>query len=518
MISRPEVAHPGVSSIPRVRRLSRVFSLPVLLVALATWLPLSVVLYTLGVGAATINIVTLIGLTTWCFGVAATRVTLVPYSLWFPMPWFLLSSAAYYGFGPLLYYFGTAETVHQVDAFYLVNDEVLLQCNLVTMVGIVSVLTVYLFLSAFFGSQPAQVRPSQRSLPSLNAAALWRIAVVFAVIGVAVKVFLVIPAALGFWDVVLPGSIEYFGQLSSLALVPLVILATVFRRRHFVMLGLLLGFEVITALIQLNKLAVLKIAILLVLAMVLRGTSVRKLAVVAVLSVVLYALVLVPLVNYGRIAFDVLGVKSASEATALLEDFAGGAAQDRLATLMPGVQSWWARLNYAPAQAFAVDAFDEGLAGDTFQLAAWVFVPRMLFPDKPITTTGDKFNELVTRNPNSKSAPGMFAEGYWNAGWLGVVIVAAVMGMCYWGWERYTEARLMPQLRVEYLPVAWMGLFTAIQQDSWFIPGTLGVIPFALLFHVLISVSLSGALLRGTSSQSPSSRVAAPSRLNARRH
>jgi hypothetical protein len=244
----------------------------------------------------------------------------------------------------------------------------------------------------------------------------------------------------------------------------------------------------------------MKIALLLALAMVLRGTSVRKVALMGVFSVFFYAQILVPLVGYGRIAFDVLGVKTASEAAALLQEFAGGTAQDTLASMMPGVQSWWGRLNYATAQGFAVDSYDEGLAGDTFELAAWVLVPRILYPDKPVTTTGDKFNELIAGNPHSKSAPGMFAEGYWNAGWVGLIMVSVVMGICYWGWERYTRARLIPRLQVEYLPVAWMGLFIAIQQDSWFVPGTLGMIPFAILFHVLARVFLSTALLRGSTS------------------
>jgi hypothetical protein len=470
-----------------------------LLVALVVWLPLSVLIHTLGVPAATINIVTLIGILVGCLGVAATRLALAPYALWFPMPWFLLTSAAYYGFGPLLYYFGTAETVNQVDGFYLINDALLLQCNVLTVSGIVVVLLVYLSLSAAFGSKPADGVITQQARPLLETTALWRVAIVFVMIGVLVKVFLVIPTAVGLWDVVLPGSIEYFGQFSSLALVPLLILATAFRRLHFALFTVLLGFEVVTAFIQLSKLAIMKIGLLVVLAMVLRGTSVRKLALIGVLSVLLYTQILVPLVGYGRIAFDVLGVKGVSEAGALLQEFAGGTAQDRLASVMPGVQSWWARLNYAPAQGFALDSYDEGLAGDTFQLAIWVFVPRVIYPEKPITTTGSKFNELVTRNPDSKSAPGMFAEGYWNAGWIGLIVVAGVMGAWYWGWERYTRARLIPRLRIEYVPIAWMGLFAAIQQDSWFVPTTLGVIPFAILFHVLIRIFLSGMLLRGSS-------------------
>jgi hypothetical protein len=169
---------------------------------------------------------------------------------------------------------------------------------------------------------------------------------------------------------------------------------------------------------------------------------------------------------------------------ALVQDTISGVADDKLAGLLPSVQYWWSRLNYANAQAFAMDAHDAGQVGDTFELAIWAFVPRILYPDKPVMTTGDTFNELVTGNPESKSAPGMFAEGYWNAGWAGLIVVSVAMACCYWGWERYTRARLAA-LQLQYLPVMWMGLSPAIQPDSWFVPRTFGIVPIAIVFHWL---------------------------------
>jgi hypothetical protein len=403
------------------------------------------------------------------------------------MSWFLVTTAVYYGFGPLLYYLGTTETVNHVDAFYVVGDALLFRCSALVIVGVSVVIVVYLILNKIFASTPSLGVAAVQSLGSRDAKGLWRVAVVFIGAGVSVKMFLVMPAALGVWDVVLPGSIEYFAQLSSLALVPLLILATTSRKKHLALFLLLLGFELGVAFLHLSKLAVVKIALLPVLALVFRGVSFRKLAVAGLLSVLVYSLILVPIVNYGRIEFSAMGLKSPSEAAELIEDFAGGAASDRLSSVMPGVQAWWARLNYAPAQAFALDAYDQGLGGDTFELAKWVFVPRLVYPDKPVTTTGDKFNEMIAGNPNSKSAPGMFAEGYWNAGWLGLIIVASVMGLFYWAWERYTRAFVVSRLQLEYLPVAWLGLFAAILQDSWFVPTTIGVIPFAILFHALAS-------------------------------
>jgi hypothetical protein len=252
----------------------------------------------------------------------------------------------------------------------------------------------------------------------------------------------------------------------------------------------LIAFELFTAFITLSKLDVLKVIIVLVLAWILRGVNYKRLIATGALILVSYALILSPLIRYGRMAFNTNGLQSLSEVTALTNDFGSGYARDKIDRTFPGVQGWWARLNYANAQAFAMDEFDHKREGDTFVLAVWTFVPRMFFPEKPITTTGDKFNKLVTGNPNSQSSPGMFAEGYWNAGWFGLIIVFILMGIFYAVWEKYT-VRNLNIMRLQFLPVMWMGLFPAIQQDCWFIPYSIGLLPIAIVFHLLLSIIFS---------------------------
>jgi hypothetical protein len=187
-------------------------------------------------------------------------------------------------------------------------------------------------------------------------------------------------------------------------------------------------------------------------------------------------------------AYGVKGLTSLSDTQSALEDFARSG-RDDAAELLPGVQSWWCRLNYANAQSFAMTAYDQGLSGDTFALAFYVFVPRILYPDKPIMTPGVEFNVLVDGNPGSQSAPGMFAEAYWNGGWPLAVLTFLFMGAFYWAWEVYARRKLA-FLRLAYMPVIWLGLFSAIQQDAWFISGTIGILPIALAFHFMAALFL----------------------------
>jgi hypothetical protein len=464
--------------------LSRVFSLSNLLFLFSLWVPAYAFMGGVGISLSTLNVCTQIGVLVGCLGVASVRIATLPTCLWYPMTWFLLTSGLYYGFGPLLYYFGSPETVAYSDSYYPVTDASLWKVNIITLIGIGVVVAIYILLKSTIDVSAASKRYSLMREEILDSRFLWKVALIFLILGVPIKVFLVLPRALGIWNVVLPGSIEYFSVLSTLAVVPLFLMRGRGCRWAATALVALLCFELVTSFLQLSKLAILKVVIICMLALVLRGTTWKRLAVMGVLSLVAYGVILVPLVGHGRIAFNVMGLTKTSDAVALIDDVASGSAHDELAMLLPGVQGWWSRLNYAHAQAFAMDAHDAGQIGKTFELAVWIFIPRILYPEKPVSTSGDEFNELVVGNPESKSAPGMFAEGYWNAGWTGLVIVSVVMACCFWFWERYTQARIV-SLQLQYLPVMWMGLFPAIQQDSWFVPGTLGIVPIAIVFHWL---------------------------------
>ena len=61
-------------------------------------------------------------------------------ALWLltPLPWLLLATAVFFGFGPLAYRFAGPETVAYMDAFWPVGREELWRTNLLDAVGILS--------------------------------------------------------------------------------------------------------------------------------------------------------------------------------------------------------------------------------------------------------------------------------------------------------------------------------------------------------------------------------------------
>ena len=465
----------------------RIFSFPAVTLFILAWLPVHLLAGFNPDWMRLVNLMTLFVILVGCSGAAATSIAVSPVRLWFPITWFLLTAAGYYGFGPLLYYFGTAESIDFSDAYSYVGNSELYRANLLNLAGIASVMGMYQLLDKSLARSRSDQITTDYHRKDIQLA-LWRVSVIFVLIGIPVKFLLVLPRALGLLDVVLPGSIEYFSVLSTLALVPLFILYRSNKKKYALPFYALLFIEGGSAFVTLSKLAILKVGIALMLAAVLTGTRFKRIVIIGLIGAVLYGVVLTPLITLSRMAYGVKGLTSLSDAQSAVEDFARSG-RDDAADLLPGVQSWWCRLNYANAQSFAMTAYDQGHSGDTFALALYILVPRILYPDKPIMTSGFEFNALVVGNPDSQSAPGMFAEAYWNGGWPLAVFTFLFMGAFYWAWEAYAKRKLA-FLRLAYMPVIWLGLFSAIQQDSWFIPGTIGMLPIALAFHFMAALFL----------------------------
>ena len=89
----------------------------------------------------------------------------------------------------------------------------------------------------------------------------------------------------------------------------------------------------------------------------------------------------------------------------------------------------WGRLCYVPSQGAAMDFFDADAGGDEIRLIPWLFVPRFIAPDKPIITqSGADFHEKITGHKGSSTGQGIFSSGYYNAGWLGVILASVICG------------------------------------------------------------------------------------------
>jgi len=154
----------------------------------------------------------------------------------------------------------------------------------------------------------------------------------------------------------------------------------------------------------------------------------------------------------------------------------------------------WSRLCYTTAQVAAVDLYEKKQGGRDVELLAWVFVPRVLFPNKPIMTrSGTEFNKQVTGSDSSSSGIGLFISGYYNLGWVGLFMASIVAGWILATFAAISRA-IVASSSIIMLPVSLLGLHMAFRIDGAFVADYLG--PFGMVmfpFLVLIFMLRVGA-------------------------
>ena len=139
-------------------------------------------------------------------------------------------------------------------------------------------------------------------------------------------------------------------------------------------------------------------------------------------------------------------------------------------------QEWWLRLNYANAQAIAMEEYDLGRPGRSFGFAVYSLVPRMLWPNKPdMTEVGIDLNEMVAGHRHSSMSIGVMGEAYWNGGWWMVVAVACFLGVVF-AWLKQTATQQMGRNQWLYLPCIFIGIRMGYRIDGWFVADYFGTI------------------------------------------
>jgi hypothetical protein len=121
-----------------------------------------------------------------------------------------------------------------------------------------------------------------------------------------------------------------------------------------------------------------------------------------------------------------------------------------------------------------VNRYDAGNPGYTLRNAAAVFVPRILWPGKPIISQlGGDLNFLVFGRFGSSLGVGHFAEAYWNFGWAGIIPFMAVLALIL---SVYTKISMRIMARQDWLllPVVFIGVNMGLRVDGHFVPDILG--------------------------------------------
>jgi hypothetical protein len=150
----------------------------------------------------------------------------------------------------------------------------------------------------------------------------------------------------------------------------------------------------------------------------------------------------------------------------------------------------WARLCYLPPQAAAMDLYDAGQGGNDYELMGWSFLPRVLFPTKPVMTmSSTEFYEKIVGRNTTSVGQGVFVDGYYNLGWWGVIAVGIAVGGIL-AWTSAFASVVYRSRSTLWLPIALGGSLMAFRIDGGFLVDYWG------LFVLTVYASFGGAIVQ----------------------
>ncbi|MFK7943082.1 MAG: hypothetical protein AB8B85_09250 [Paracoccaceae bacterium] len=336
------------------------------------------------------------------------------------LPYFLIGSAIFYGAGTVLAAMNPAAM-----ALLSFTDDV--QKTMLAKVNLANALSMLLIVAAA-GPLCAGLRPAPRNQPGvqgmIKSLEEWLPGLLIASFAVTFLIWFTFPVPQDF----ILGTLVRF--LRGLPLFTILLGAALWDRQTGTtkaMVILLLLAHVLFGMLSFVKLLTLLPVLVLVLGWWLNGTLVRTALIVTTAVMVLYFAAFAELVAIGRLHTNYDPVlNSVLERVGMLIDSVDMFIEFRKNDIQANVEL---RFATAPYQAYFMALYDTGFPGDSMEQAKTILIPRVFWPEKPILNPGSEF-DLIFRGSVSDSslAIGFIAEGYWNHGWLGVVIVSGVVG------------------------------------------------------------------------------------------
>lgn len=399
---------------------------------------------------------------------------------WMTLFWFRVSTALYFGVGSLVPAYTNFDTLRYIDSFFQSRPEHYFKLNTIVAASAFTVLVTSGLLSLVLkpGVRQVSTRNDDRRLRNAG--------IVFAIVGVPVKYFVLIPAALGaYGDAIIPGILQSVGLLVPVAIYMLSLFVLRRHRSLLVFVLLLLIVDVTSAVIRFNKSDAIVSLLVFLLAFLTDSKKTSRLLVSAGLVVFLFASIM-PLTDYGRAEmmarYGSINGGTLSERFNVLWLSAG----DGLSAAVDGdVQLSIVRISYTNAAGFAISEFDRGHAGNSLDNTLFAVVPRLMWPNKPnITDIGAEFNAEATGNANSSSSPGLFAESYWALGWWGIPALMPLIGIIFTVSSRHAQWVIYTH-RWWYFPLVLFAMRMGLRVDGYFVVDIIGPTATFVVFQAL---------------------------------
>jgi hypothetical protein len=439
-------------------------------------------------GTSTVDSLNIVGpvFLTIILGIGALRMVLLDdAAIWTALFWFRVSTGVYFGAGALVPLLARDAVRIYLESFFLFHGEQIAKVNLIVVAACIAVLGAANMFLAIAGD-PRRKRTEVEERSKWAGAEMLSIGLLFLLIGGVVKYLYTVPSMLGLTSFVLPGAVSPIGHFTYAALFFLTTWSRAHAKGAFPFILAFVLLEMAIGVLSLSKAEVLTPLLIFLCALVRLKLTLWRLGAVVAALMVCYVSV-VPIVNSGRAEhwrrYQSLGgadLKERLEILSLALDNFGSVDESN------SVESSLARISYVNQATFAVHLYDSGHAGDTLSQVLLVFIPRLLWPDKPITTqVAVEFNIAATGVPTSASSPGLFAEAYWNFGWAGLILLMVPLGVLLAFLSRYTLDVFHRENWV-YFPVVILAMRIGFRTDGYYVPDVVGALVILISLHLVL--------------------------------
>lgn len=398
----------------------------------------------------------------------------------------------YGGVGSLVPILGSDADLSVILSFYAFTEDQLLKYNMViTLFALVFTFTgpIIQFVSGRVRVTQGLVGERLNNLIEPSNFSLLTVGLALLILGTAVNFIFILPFQFGLVTTTFPVVIA---QIAYSALIG-IFLCTVWALQNrrsvafiFVSIGLLYAF---LGMSTFSKSDVIMPVIMLAAAFIYVRPNMRTLLLGALFVVGTFQIAQ-PITSYGRAMLlssygSITGPAGLAERAAIIAHYVENPsiAEEKEANYA------LIRFSYVNIGTLVIERYDMGFAADTLSYAYAVFIPRIIWPEKPILTDlSRELNYEITGNDQSAVATGLAPEGYWNGGWLGVFLAAFGAGTIFWAWSVYS-LRVQSAGAWHLFPVVLLGIRAGTRFDGFFVVDILGPLLFAFIGHFLLMMA-----------------------------
>ncbi|MEM0909280.1 MAG: hypothetical protein AAGJ94_18090, partial [Pseudomonadota bacterium] len=417
----------------------------------------------------------------------------LPETIWTAFVWAPMQSIVFLYFGPLINIFGSEATLLARAGHPLtVTPAELLRANLLISVAVPLLLTGMAAALSVLAPPRVPRHVWQDANRFVYPERLASIAFMVILAGGLFRYALVKPAEWQVIPIIVPGIFGSLGFMVDLGLALLAYIAASRKGSRWVIpLIILWGGHVALTLLSFAKTELVVALVFPILGIYLARRRLKELAFGAAMTAVAFSLS-TPLVTHGRgelfLIHGDINRGGYNDRINVLTTYVTGSASSNTPSYVIDeertAQWWWVRLDYASPIAKAMLLHDSGYESRTIETAWMRFIPRVIWPEKPILEgPGTYFySTLLGRETSTLVGISIYGDMYWHYGWLGVIFIAPLVGFVFGFASRFALKWVLEREFIFFPLVLYMLIWVASGTNKYLINGFIGALPIIVAY------------------------------------